>query len=131
MLPRRFVYAAPSQPAHEGGTRRMKAADAYLVITNLPDRGSAAKLAHELVEKRLAACINILSPCRSIYRWRGKIEDAEEFPMLIKTTRARYAELEAAIRSGHPYELPEIVAVRLTGGLPAYLDWIDSETRPA
>src|SRR2546422_4213881 len=65
MLPRRFVYAAPSQPTHEGGTGRMKAADAYLVITNLPDRDSAAKLAHELVEKRLAACINILSPCRS------------------------------------------------------------------
>ena len=58
----------------------MKAADAYLVITNLPDRGSAAKLAHELVEKRLAACINILSPCRSIYRWKGKTEDAAGAP---------------------------------------------------
>jgi len=109
----------------------VKAAYAYLVITNLPDRGSATKLAHELVEKRLAACINILSPCRSIYRWKGKTEDAEEFPMLIKTTSTRYAELEAAIRSGHPYELPEIIAVRLTGGLPAYLQWVDSETQPA
>ena len=109
----------------------MKAAEAYLVITNLPDRGSAAKLAHELVEKRLAACINILSPCRSIYRWKGKTEDAEEFPMLIKTTGGRYTELEAAIRARHPYELPEIIAVRLTGGLPAYLEWVDSETRPA
>lgn len=109
----------------------MKAEEAYLVITNLPDRGSAAKLAQELVEKRLAACVNILSPCRSIYRWKGKTEDAEEFPMLIKTTGRRYTELEAAIRSGHPYELPEIIAVRLTGGLPAYLDWVDSETRPA
>ena len=109
----------------------MKAAEVCLVITNLPDRHSAAKLAHELVEKRLAACINILSPCRSIYRWKGKTEDAEEFPMLIKTTGGRYAELEAAIRSGHPYELPEIIAVRLTGGLSAYLDWVDSETRPA
>src|SRR5439155_492825 len=101
MLPRRFVYAAPSQPTHESGTRRMKAADAYLVITNLPDRGSAAKLAFELVEKRLAACINILSPCRSIYRWKGKTEDAEEFPMLIKTTSARYAEL-ASVTLGPP-----------------------------
>ena len=73
----------------------MKAADACLVITNLPDRDSAAKLAHELVEKRLAACVNILSPCRSVYRWKGKTEDAEEFPMLIKTTDGRYAELEA------------------------------------
>jgi periplasmic divalent cation tolerance protein len=109
----------------------MKAADACLVITNLPDRDSAAKLAHALVEKRLAACINILSPCRSIYRWKGKTEDAEEFPLLIKTTRSRYAELEAAIRAGHPYDLPEIIAVRLTGGLPAYLQWVESETQPA
>lgn len=102
----------------------------YLVITNLPDRDSAAKLAHALIKQRLAACVNILSPCRSVYRWKGKIEDAEEFPMLIKTTRARYAELEAAIRAGHPYELPEIIAVLLTEGLPAYLEWVDSETRP-
>jgi len=109
----------------------MKAADACLVITNLPDRDSAAKLAHELVEKRLAACVNILSPCRSVYRWRGKTEDAEEFPMLIKSTSGRYMELEAAIRARHPYELPEIIAVRLTGGLPAYLEWVESETRPA
>ena len=82
------------------------------------------------VEKHLAACVNILSPCRSVYRWQGKTEDAEEFPMLIKTTRARYPALEAAIRAGHPYELPEIIAVSLTGGLPAYLGWVDSETRP-
>ena len=105
--------------------------DAYLVITNLPDRDSAAKLAHTLIERRLAACVNILSPCRSVYRWQGRIEDTEEFPMLIKTTRERYAELEAAIRAGHPYELPEIIAVPLAGGLPAYLEWVDSETRPA
>jgi periplasmic divalent cation tolerance protein len=105
------------------------AADAYLVITNLPDRESAGKLAHLLIEKRLAACINILAPCRSVYRWRGKTEDAEEFPVLIKTTRARYPELEAAIRAAHPYELPEIIAVPLAGGLPAYLEWVEAETQ--
>jgi len=105
--------------------------DTYLVITNLPDRDSAAKLAHALIEKRLAACINILSPCRSVYRWKGKTEDADEFPMLIKTTRDRYAELEAAIRAGHPYGLPEIIVVPLAGGLPAYLEWVESETRSA
>ena len=109
----------------------MRAMDTYLVITHLPDRDSAARLAHALVEKRLAACINILSSCRSIYRWKGKVEDAEEFPMLIKTTRSRYPELEAAIRAGHPYELPEIIAVPLAGGLPAYLEWVEAETRPA
>ncbi|MGB5081233.1 MAG: divalent-cation tolerance protein CutA [Burkholderiales bacterium] len=105
--------------------------DSYLVITNLPDRDSAAKLAQGLVEQRLAACVNVLSPCRSFYRWKGRIEDAEEFPVLIKTTRERYAALETAIRAGHPYELPEIIAVPLTAGLPAYLEWIESETRPA
>src|SRR5262252_10601669 len=105
--------------------------DAYLVISNLPDRESAEKLAHALIDQRLAACINILSPCRSVFRWKDKVEDAEEFPMLIKTTRERYPALERAIRAGHPYELPEIIAVPLAGGLPAYLDWVDSETRPA
>jgi len=105
--------------------------DVYLVITNLPDRDSAAKLAHVLVERRLAACVNILSPCRSVYRWQSKTEDAEEFPMLIKTTKDRYAELEAAIRAGHPYELPEIIAIPLAGGLSAYLEWVESETRRA
>jgi len=103
--------------------------ETLLVITNLPDRDSAAKLAHALIEKRLAACINILAPCRSVYRWQGKVEDTEEFPLLIKTTRDRYAALEAAIRAGHPYELPEIIAVSLAAGLPAYLDWVEKETR--
>jgi periplasmic divalent cation tolerance protein len=103
--------------------------DAYLVISNLPDRESAEKLAHALIDQRLAACINILSPCRSVFRWKGKVEDAEEFPMLIKTTRERYPALERAIRAGHPYELPEIIAVPLAAGLPAYLDWVADETR--
>jgi periplasmic divalent cation tolerance protein len=66
-----------------------------------------------------------------VYRWQGKTEDAEEFPMLIKTTRDRYADLEAAIRAGHPYELPEIIAIPLAGGLSAYLEWVESETRQA
>jgi len=109
----------------------MSPVDAYLVITNLPDRDSAARLARALVEKRLAACVNILAPCRSVYRWKGQIEDAEEHPLLIKSTSARYPELEAAIRAAHPYELPEIIAVPLAGGLPDYLEWIDTETRPA
>ena len=102
--------------------------DALLVISNLPDRASADQLAHVLIEERLAACVNVLSPCRSVYRWKGKVEDAEEFPMLIKTTRERYAALEAAIRKNHPYELPEIIALPLAAGLPAYLDWVAAET---
>jgi len=102
--------------------------DALLVISNLPDRASADRLAHVLIEERLAACVNVLSPCRSVYRWKGKVEDAEEFPVLIKTTRERYAALEAAIRKNHPYELPEIIALPLAAGLPAYLDWVAAET---
>ena len=104
--------------------------ETYLVITNLPDRESAARLARLLVDRRLAACVNILSPCRSVYRWKGVVEDAEEFPLLIKTSRSRYPELEAAIRAGHPYELPEIIAVPLAAGLPAYIEWVEAETRP-
>lgn len=99
-----------------------------LVITNLPDAASARALAGHLVGHRLAACANLLAPCRSIYRWNDKIEDAEEVPLLIKTTTERYPALEAAIRERHPYELPEIVAVPITHGLPAYLGWVTHET---
>jgi periplasmic divalent cation tolerance protein len=99
-----------------------------LVLTNLPDATSARSLADALVGARLAACVNILAPCRSVYRWQGQVEDAEEVPLLIKTTVERYAALEAAIRRQHPYELPEIVAVPITRGLPDYLAWVAAET---
>jgi periplasmic divalent cation tolerance protein len=102
--------------------------ETLLVITTLPNADSAHALAHALVEQRLAACANVLAPCRSVYRWQGKVEDAEEVPLLIKTSAARYAALEAAIRAAHPYELPEIVAVRIDKGLPAYLAWVAAET---
>jgi periplasmic divalent cation tolerance protein len=101
-----------------------------LVLTNLPDADSARVLAEHLVAERLAACVNILASCQSVYRWQGKVEAAEEVPLLIKTTEARYAALEAAIRARHPYELPEIVAVPLCHGLPAYLDWVATEITP-
>ena len=99
-----------------------------LVLTNLPDREAAERLAGDLIEKRLAACVNILAPCRSVYRWKDAVQHEEEHPMLIKTTAERYAELEAAIRAGHPYEIPEIIAVPVERGLPAYLDWVVAET---
>ena len=103
--------------------------DCLLVVTNLPDRESAEKLAALLVEQRLAACVNVLAPCGSVYRWRGEIQRDQEHPLLIKTARDRYAELEGAIRANHPYELPEIIAVPIIQGLPAYLQWVESETR--
>jgi len=103
--------------------------DSLLVLTNLPDRASAEKLATLLIEQRLAACVNVLAPCGSVYRWQGEIRHDEEHPLLIKTAQDRYAELEAAIRANHPYELPEIIAVPVVHGLPAYLGWVLSETR--
>lgn len=101
---------------------------ALLVLTNLPDRATAEKLADALIQKHVAACVNILAPCRSVYRWQGAVQHDEEHPVLIKTTRERYTALEAAIREAHPYELPEIVAVPIERGLPAYLDWLATET---
>jgi periplasmic divalent cation tolerance protein len=101
---------------------------ALLVLTNVPERAAAERLADLLVEKKLAACVNILAPCRSVYRWQGAMQHDEEHPMLIKTTTERYAALEEALRSGHPYELPEIIAVPIERGLPAYLDWVAAET---
>ncbi|HWA38349.1 MAG TPA: divalent-cation tolerance protein CutA [Burkholderiales bacterium] len=103
---------------------------ALIVLTVLPDRAAAERLAGLLVEGNIAACVNILAPCRSVYRWKGAVQHDEEHPLLIKTTADRYAALEAAIRANHPYELPEIVAVPVERGFPAYLQWIDSETRP-
>lgn len=100
-----------------------------LVLTNLPDQATAETLAAALVDNRLAACVNILPACRSVYRWKGATETADEVPLLIKTSEARYPALEAAIRAGHPYETPEIIAVPVTHGLPDYLAWVAAATQ--
>lgn len=102
--------------------------DILLVITNLPDAPSAARLARHLIDACAAACVNQLAPCISTYRWQGKIESSTEITLLIKTTRAAYPRLEKLILEAHPYELPEIIAVPVTVGLPAYLGWITGET---
>lgn len=99
-----------------------------LVLCNAPDAATAEKLADHLLQSRLAACVNILAPCSSRYRWQGVIETATEVPLLIKTTAAAYPRLEAALREHHPYELPEIIAVPVDRGLPAYLQWVADET---
>lgn len=98
-----------------------------LVLTNMPDETSAKQLAESLVEQKLAACVNILSPCQSTYRWQGNIEHATEVPMLIKTNQAQYDALEAAIINAHPYELPEIISIKVDGGLPQYLQWVNAQ----
>jgi periplasmic divalent cation tolerance protein len=105
-------------------------AETLLVITSLPDRASADALARALVERRAAACVNILAPCTSVYRWKGAVETAEEYPLFAKTTRDRYSLLERVVRELHPYELPEIIAVAIERGLPAYLDWVAAEASP-
>ncbi len=102
---------------------------ALLVLTNLPDLASAQALAHSLVEQKLAACANILPAVQSVYRWQGALEQAEEVSVLLKTSEARYAELEAAIGALHPYAVPEIIAVPIVAGLPAYLAWVAAETK--
>lgn len=101
-----------------------------LVLTNLPDRAAAERIAELLIARQLAACVNILAPCRSVYRWKGEVQHDEEHPVLIKTTAERYDALEEALRAAHPYELPEIIAVPVERGLPAYLAWVAGESTP-
>lgn len=102
--------------------------EAVLIISNFPDQKTATLLAEALIEQRLAACVNVLSPCVSIYRWQGKIESAGEVPVLIKTRKQHYDRVEQLIKMMHPYELPEVIMVPITGGLPAYLQWITDTT---
>ena len=101
-----------------------------LVLTTLPDADSARQLARSLVEGRLAACVSIGAPVESMYHWRGAIETAAEVSVTVKTRAALFDQVAAAIRSRHPYELPEILAVPIIDGSPAYLAWIDAEARP-
>ncbi len=101
------------------------------VLTNLPDSESAFNLARQLVDLRLAACVNVLSPATSFYRWEGRDEQAAEIPVLIKSTSERYPALEEAIRARHPYSLPEIIAWPIERGLGDYLRWIERECEPA
>jgi periplasmic divalent cation tolerance protein len=104
--------------------------DVLLVLTNCPDDAVADRIARTLVEQGLAACVNRLAPVASIYRWQGAIERATETPLLIKTTRQRYPELEQAVRALHPYEVPEIIALPVERGFAPYLRWVADETQP-
>lgn len=99
-----------------------------LIITSLPDRAVAMSLAQKLIDARVAACVNVLAECTSVYQWQGKNESTAEVPVLVKTLARHYSRVEELITSLHPYELPEIIAVPISSGLPAYLDWIAGET---
>ena len=102
-----------------------------LVLTTLPERAVAEALARELLAARLAACIHVGAPVRSLYHWRGQIEMADETPLATKTRAELYPRVQAAILARHPYELPEIVAVPISHASPGYLDWIAAETADA
>jgi periplasmic divalent cation tolerance protein len=101
--------------------------NARLILTTIGSKDRAERLAQQLVERRLAACVNIVGPIRSVYRWKQKIEHEEEYLLLIKTMAAQTAQLRAAIRELHPYELPECMELAIDGGSEEYLAWLAEE----
>ena len=113
----------PASPDRYNG--RMSA---LIVYCSCPDEASAGSLAAALVGEHLAACVTALPGARSTYRWQGRIEQATETVLMIKTTAARLEALTARIVALHPYELPEVLAVESAGGLPPYLEWIAEQT---
>ena len=108
---------------------RPKATEHLLVITTVDDEGTARLLAGEAVDQRLAACVHLVSAGRSVYLWQGRVEEASEHTLLIKTAVTRYGALQDWLVQRHPYDTPEIIALPITAGLPDYLDWIRQCTR--
>ena len=102
------------------------AASYCLVLSACPDGEVAGRIARALVEDRLAACVNILPAVQSVYRWRGHIESATEQLLIAKIKAVDYAAVEERIKTLHNYELPEVIAVPVVGGLPAYLAWLNN-----
>jgi len=103
--------------------------DEYIVVLiTAPSKKAGAEIARALLEQRLAACVNIVSPVESLYVWKGEIHDDEEVLLIAKTKRAIFEEeLVPAVRAIHPYEIPEIIALPIVVGSRQYLDWIDAE----
>lgn len=99
--------------------------DKVLVLTTTGNEAEARKIANELVERRLAACVNIVPRIQSIYRWQEKVETEEEFLLTIKTTKVRSVDVQAAIRELHSYDLPELVVISMEDGSAEYLQWIE------
>lgn len=101
-----------------------------VVLTTCPDDAVAARIARDVVESGLAACVSRLGPIHSTYRWQEAIQDEPEVLLIIKTSNARYAELEMRLKSIHPYEVPEIIALPVTRGSAAYLGWLGTVVGP-
>jgi periplasmic divalent cation tolerance protein len=107
------------------------ASDQFVVaLTTLPADGDVETFARQLVEEKLAACVNILPTMRSVYRWKGGVESADERQLVIKTTAARLAALESRLRTLHPYDLPEFIVLPITQGSASYLSWLADSTLP-
>lgn len=100
--------------------------DKQIVLTTAGSKQEAQKIAQALVERRLAACVNISGPIESVYRWKGEVESAQEWLLLVKTSAAAFENLQNAIRELHSYELPECIALRIEGGSKEYLQWVDA-----
>ena len=105
-------------------TDRKRMADEKLLITTAGSKEEASRIARTLVEEKTAACVNIVGPIESVYRWQGKVENAQEFLLLIKTTGSRSAAAMARIRELHSYDLPEAIEIGIDGGSAEYLKWI-------
>lgn len=102
--------------------------DAILILVTAGSETEAETIAKTLVEERLAACVNLVSPIRSIYRWEGKITDDREWLLMIKTQAARFAAVAARVTALHSYQVPEVLAVPIQAGAEAYLRWVRAET---
>jgi len=102
--------------------------DKIVVLNTCGTAEEAQAVARSLVDARLAACVNIVPQVQSVYRWKGTVEDATEWLLLIKTRRALLPAVQAVLRRVHSYEVPESVALPVVDGLPEYLDWIEAET---
>ncbi|MCI0339096.1 MAG: divalent-cation tolerance protein CutA [Acidobacteria bacterium] len=103
--------------------------EALVVLTTVETTEDGERLARVIIERELAACVQMLPPMTSIYRWQGKIEQASEALLLVKTTRAAYPELELVIRQNHSYQTPEIIALPVGPGSKDYLDWLTASVR--
>ena len=103
--------------------------DVVALLVTAPDEETGRRIARALVEERLAACVNVLPGVRSIYRWKGAVEEASEVMLVAKTRAERAGALAARVRALHPYELPEVVALPVTDGSRAYLRWVIAESR--